>query len=63
MPVAAVDHRSARIGDARSMWESGQLSFLNEAALQVGWRRGMSLPEAVACYRATAMPARLRASA
>lgn len=63
MPVAAVDHRSARIGDARSMWESGQLSFLNEAAALAGWRRGMSLPEAVACYRATAMPARLRASA
>lgn len=49
--AAAVDYRSARIGDALSMWETGRLSFLNETAINLGWRCGMSLPEAVAQYR------------
>ncbi|MBK8894356.1 MAG: hypothetical protein IPN64_09905 [Propionivibrio sp.] len=63
IPTAAVDHRTARIGDARSMWESGVISFCNAAAVGVGWRCGMTVPEAVACYRATAISAAQRVCA
>jgi hypothetical protein len=46
--AAAVDYRSARIGDAASLWESGRLSFLNRTARLGGWRRGMTVQAAVA---------------
>lgn len=63
IPTAAIDHRTARIGDARSMWESGRISFLNESAAMTGWRRGMSIPEAIACSQAAVVFAPRRACA
>ena len=45
IPAATVDYRSARIGDCRSMWESGVLSHLNDAAMRSGARRGESARE------------------
>ncbi len=36
IPAAAVDCRSARIGDARSMWDGGVLSHINEGARRAG---------------------------
>jgi hypothetical protein len=40
LPAATVDYRSARIGDARSLWETGVLSAVNEVAAAHGWRVG-----------------------
>ena len=40
IPAATVDCMSARIGDARSMWESGILSHLNARAIRLGARAG-----------------------
>lgn len=48
MPAATVDYRTARIGDARSMWETGVLSVVNEVAMAHGWREGMRVQDAVA---------------
>lgn len=45
IPAATVDFRSARIGDCRSMWESGVISHLNDAAMRSGARRGESVRE------------------
>jgi hypothetical protein len=45
IPAAAVDCMSARIGDGRSMWESGVLSHVNAAAVRRGASRGMSVRE------------------
>lgn len=47
IPSAAVHHDSARIGDARSMFETGRLSFCNTAALHSGWKTGMSVQDAI----------------
>jgi hypothetical protein len=41
--AATVDCMSARIGDARSMWETGMLSFVNAAAQAAGARPGDSV--------------------
>lgn len=41
--AAAADCMSARIGDARSMWETGILSFVNAAARAAGARSGDSV--------------------
>jgi len=43
MPAATVDCMSARIGDGRSMWESGVLSHVNVAAAQRGASPGMTV--------------------
>ena len=43
--AVTVSHLSARIGDARSMWETGRVSFANQVAAAAGARRGMSVPE------------------
>jgi hypothetical protein len=43
MPAATVDCMGARIGDGRSMWESGVLSHVNAAAAQRGVRPGMTV--------------------
>jgi ribosomal protein L12E/L44/L45/RPP1/RPP2 len=40
-----VSAASARIGDARSAWETGRISHANERATQLGAVVGMSLPE------------------
>ena len=44
--AATVDHRSARIGDARSMWSSGTLSRVNAAAAARGLSAGMRVDHA-----------------
>ncbi len=46
IPAATVDYRSARIGDARSMWETGLLSRANDASRKHRWREGISVRDA-----------------
>ncbi len=43
--AATVSHQTARIGDARSAWETGRLSFANQAAAALGARRDMPVAE------------------
>jgi len=38
--AATVSHQSARIGDARDMWENGVISHVNDAALAMGLHVG-----------------------
>ena len=45
IPGAAVDAASARIGDARSTWETGVVSAVNGLAAKRGVRKGMTVPE------------------
>ena len=45
IPGAAVAAASARIGDARSTWETGVLSAVGELAAERGARAGMTVPE------------------
>ena len=45
IPAATVSHTSARIGDGRSMWETGILSHVNKLAQQRGAYAGMSARE------------------
>jgi hypothetical protein len=45
--AATVAGDSARIGDARSVWQSGRLSALNARAERAGARIGMTVPEFV----------------
>jgi len=47
IPAGTVEHRTARIGDARSMWASGRLSCLNAPLAALGGREGMMLQEAI----------------
>jgi hypothetical protein len=47
MPAATVDYRTARIGDARSLWESGRLSVVNAVAAARGWRVGDTVADAL----------------
>lgn len=42
---ATVSHESARIGDARSIWNTGMISHVNELAANWGARPGMSCQE------------------
>ena len=56
--AAAVDCMSARIGDGRSMWESGLISHLNAVASKMGAMRGMSVREFVGLFAAPATSAR-----
>ncbi len=46
LPAATVDCRSARIGDARSIWATGTLSCVNRTAARRGLRIGMRVDEA-----------------
>lgn len=49
---ATVSHRSARIGDARSIWNTGMISHVNERAAGWGARPGMSCQDfAIAAIR------------
>jgi len=51
--AAAVDGMSARIGDARSMWETGTILHVNAAAVALGTRKGMSVQQfAATCAEA-----------
>lgn len=43
IPAVAVDFRSARIGDGRSMWETGLIRHMNAPAAALGATRGMSV--------------------
>ena len=45
IPGAAVAAASARIGDARSTWETGVLSAVNELAAERGVEAGMTVPD------------------
>jgi len=45
IPAVTVSTASARIGEARSMWESGLLSHVNAPAAALGARAGQSLAE------------------
>lgn len=45
-PAAVVGHTSARIGDARDHWESGQITAANSTAAAQGVRVGMFVREA-----------------
>jgi hypothetical protein len=47
MPAATVDCMSARIGDGRSMWESGLISHVNAIAARRGAAPGMSVRDFV----------------
>jgi hypothetical protein len=42
--AVTVDAKTARIGDARSTWESGLISHVNSLAQAYGARPGMSIP-------------------
>ena len=44
IPAATVDAKSARIGDARSAWESGILSHINMLAAKRGVAIGLTVP-------------------
>lgn len=44
--AGTVDYRSARIGDARSMWESGVLSRVNAPLASCGVLEGMTVQQA-----------------
>ncbi len=46
LPAIAVSHRSARIGDARDMWQEGIVSHVNEAAANLGVVPESSVQEA-----------------
>jgi hypothetical protein len=52
IPAAAVDCMSARVGDGRSMWESGRISHVNATASRLGALPGMSVQEFVRTIRA-----------
>jgi hypothetical protein len=52
IPAATVDCMSARIGDGRSMWESGLISHVNAAAARMGAAPGMSVQAFVEVIRA-----------
>ena len=54
IPAATVDCMSARIGDGRSMWESGLISHMNAVASQKGVMRGMSVQAFVGLFAAPA---------
>jgi hypothetical protein len=50
IPAACVAHTSARIGDARDMWDHGVLSHANASALQAGIAPGDRLDAAARRY-------------
>lgn len=55
IPAATVDCMSARIGDARSMWESGVLSYVNRSAAALKIHPGIPVREATALRQAVAV--------
>jgi len=44
IPAVAVDGMSARIGDGRSMWETGLVKHVNAPAAALGATQGMDVP-------------------
>jgi hypothetical protein len=61
IPAAAVHHQSACIGDARSMYGTGLISFCNAPALALGWHTGMSVQNAINALTAITRPEALLA--
>lgn len=53
IPAFAVDYRSARIGDARSMYHSGVISFCNRTGAAAGIRPMMTVQAAIAVLQHT----------
>ena len=51
IPAGVVDYRSARIGDARSMWETGRISAWNGPAAERTLHVGIAVRDAVAMLR------------
>jgi broad specificity phosphatase PhoE len=47
--AVTVDARTARIGDVRSSWDTGRISFVNDRAGQAGVEIGMSLADFADC--------------
>ena len=45
VPAATVAGATARIGDARSLWNTGRLSAANRLARAAGAAPGMTVPE------------------
>jgi hypothetical protein len=60
--AATVAGATARIGEARSVWQSGRLSALNRLAERVGARIGMAVPDFVAAVIAAGTSGRAAAS-
>lgn len=52
--AATVAHDSARIGDARSSWETGIISHVNETAASLGAKPGMTAQQFADCVAAAA---------
>ena len=50
VPAATVSHTSARIGDGRSIWETGVLSYINRQAQGAGARAGMRARDFAALF-------------
>ena len=50
VPAATVSHTSARIGDGRSMWETGVLSHVNRSADKAGACVGMGVRDFAALF-------------
>ena len=50
IPAAAVDGMTARIGDGRSMWETGVLRHVNAPAAARGATSGMRVPAFAALF-------------
>ena len=48
IPAATVSNTSARIGDGRSIWQSGVISHVNQRAAERGARTGMQTSDVVA---------------
>jgi hypothetical protein len=49
IPAVAVDGATARIGDGRSLWDSGIVAHLNDPAARGGAKRGMTVREFALC--------------
>jgi hypothetical protein len=53
LPAVAVSHDTARIGDARDVYENGIISVANELAEKLGAEPGMSVADYIALLDAT----------
>ena len=54
VPAAAIDHRSARIGDGNDGYHRGRISYVNDAAAELGVKVGDSCKHALALLADTA---------
>jgi len=49
--AATVDYETARIGDAKSIWDTGVVSRVNDVAATAGWRVGDTVQRALVAQR------------